>query len=58
MQFKHETPNAVLYTDGAKDFWVPKAALAADGYIQVEDNPDGTITLTAPEAWLHERGLI
>ena len=58
VEFKHETLKAVLYSDGVKDFWVPKSALAADGYIQVEDNANGSITLTAPEFWLHERGLI
>ena len=56
--FVHETPNAVLYDDGKSKFWVPKSALADDGYIQVSTNDDGSITLTAPESWLYERGLI
>lgn len=58
VEFKHETAKAVLYNDGKKDFWVPKSALAEDGYIQTENNKDGTITLTATEGWLTQRGLI
>jgi len=58
VSFVHETPKAVCYNNGTKDFWVPKSALSADGYIQAEDNKDGSITLTAPESWFYERGLI
>jgi len=58
VEFVHETQKAVLYDSGTKKFWVPKSALAEDGYIQVENNADGSITLTAPESWLYEQGLI
>jgi len=58
VQFIHETPKAVLYDNGTKKFWVPKSAMTEDGYIQVESNADGSITLTAPESWLYEQGLI
>jgi hypothetical protein len=56
--FVHETLRAVCYNDGTKDFWIPKSALASDGYIQAEENPDGSVTLTAPESWFIERGLV
>ena len=58
VEFLHETQKACLYFDGKTKFWVPKSAMAEDGYIQVEDNEDGTITLTAPESWLQEKGLL
>lgn len=59
VEFVHETHLAVLYFDGKTKFWVPKSAMdPTDGYIQVEDNEDGTITLTAPEYWLTEKGLL
>jgi len=58
VEFLHSTEKAVKYTDGTTEFWVPKSALAGDGYIQVEDNEDGTFTLTAPTNWLREKGLI
>jgi hypothetical protein len=58
VEFLHSTEKAIKYTDGETEFWVSKSALAEDGYIQVEDNEDGTFTLTAPERWLKEKGLI
>jgi hypothetical protein len=58
VEFVHETTKAVKYTDGDYEFWVPKSIIGPDGYIQVEANADGTFTLTAPEDWLNERGLI
>ena len=56
--FVAETLKAVKYNDGKTDFWVPKSIMDADGYVQVETNRDGSITLTAPEWWLKDRGLI
>jgi len=58
VSFVHETKDAILYDDGTQKFWVPKSALSEDGYIQAEENVDGTITLTAPEHWLNNKGLI
>lgn len=58
VEFKRETLKAILYNDGKKDFWVPKSLMRDDGFIQVEENKDGTFTLTAPEWWLTENGLI
>lgn len=58
VEFKAETAKAIMYTDGVNDFWVPKSSMGPDGMIQVEGNRDGSITLTAPEWWLHDRGLI
>lgn len=58
VEFVHSTEKAIKYTDGTTEFWVSKSALAEDGYIQVEENKDGTFTLTAPTKWLKEKGLI
>lgn len=58
VEYKFSTQKANLYTDGTKEFWVPKSLLDADGFIEVTENADGTFTLTAPEWWLKERGLI
>lgn len=58
VEFKHVTAKAILYSDGTKEFWVAKSIMGDDGFIQVETNNDGTFTLTAPEWWLQERGLI
>ena len=54
----HETARAVLFSDGDKEFWVPKSMLADDGIIELVENKDGTVTLTAPEWWLIDRELI
>jgi len=54
----HETLKAYKFDDGKQEFWVPKSICAADGFIELEDNADGTITLTAPEWWLRDRGLV
>lgn len=53
-----ETAKAVKYSDGKKEFWVPKSQMSDDGMIQVEKNNDGTFTLTAPTWWLTREGLI
>jgi hypothetical protein len=58
VQFVHMTEKAIKYTDGETEFWVPKSIMGDDGYVQVEDNKDGTSTLTAPEWWLKDKGLI
>lgn len=54
----HETPKAVLFDTGDDQMWVPKSIMGEDGIVQVEDNADGSSTLTAPEWWLVERGLV
>lgn len=59
VEYVFATDKAVKYSDGKKEFWVPKSAMNEDnGYIQVEKNNDGTFTLTAPVGWLTEKGLI
>ena len=59
VSFVTETAKAVMYDDGKNQFWVPKSVMTDSGMIQVEENRDGkTYTLTAPEWWLKERGLI
>lgn len=58
VQFVWETQKAIKYTDGKKEFWVPKSRLREDGDIQVEENKDGSFTLTAPVRWLTDEGLI
>lgn len=58
VEFVFETAKAIKYTDGTKEFWVPKSALADDGWIQIEANTDGSYTLTAPANWLRENELI
>jgi hypothetical protein len=54
----HETPKAVLFDTGEGKFWVPKSILGDDGIVQVEENKDGSLTLTAPVWWLNQRELI
>lgn len=54
----HETPKAIKFDDGKQEFWVPKSLMWADGIIQLDANADGSFTLTAPEWWLLDRGLI
>ena len=56
--FVFETAKAVKYTDGKTEFWVPKSQMGDDGTVQVEENKNGTTTLTAPEWWLTREGLI
>ena len=58
VEFVTATAKAILYTDGATEVWVPKSQIGDDGMVQVEERKDGTFTLTAPEWWLKERGLI
>lgn len=58
VEFVWETQKAIKYTDGKKEFWVPKSRLSDRGDIQVEQNADGTFNLTAPVRWLEEQGLI
>ena len=58
VEFVRETAKAVCYTDGVKEFWIPKSICGDDGIVQLENNKDGSATLTAPEWWLNERGLI
>ncbi len=58
VSFVFETAKAVKYTDGEKEFWVPKSQMGDDGTVQVETNVDGTLTLTAPEWWLTREGLV
>lgn len=58
VEFVWETQKAIKYTDGKREFWVPKSRLAEGGDIQVEANRDGSFTLTAPTRWLTEEGLI
>lgn len=53
-----ETRLAILFDDGDKKVWVPKSLTQDDGFIQIEENKDGSYTLTAPEWWLKDRGLI
>lgn len=54
----HMTPKAILFDDGKTKFWVPKSIMGDDGIVQLEQNTDGSLTLTAPEWWLLDRGLI
>lgn len=54
---KAETPKAILYNDGTKDFWAPKSLIASDD-IQVTNNETGTITLTVPHWFASDKGLI
>jgi hypothetical protein len=58
VEYKFSTAKANLYSDGTKDVWVPHSIMGEDGIVQVENNSDGTTTLTAPEWWLAERGLV
>lgn len=58
VEFVFATEKAVKYSDGKREFWVPKSLMGDDGSIQVERNPDGTFTLTAPVGWLQEKELI
>lgn len=58
VEFVRETLKAIMYSDGASEFWVPKSIMSDDGFIQVEGNKDGSFTLIAPEWWLKERNLI
>lgn len=58
MEYVFSTDKAVKYTDGKKEFWVPKSLIGDDKDIQVEQNRDGSFTLTAPERWLSSKGLI
>lgn len=54
---KHETPKAILYNDGAKDFWIAKS-LIASGDVQVTNNETGTITITVPFWLARDKGLV
>lgn len=59
VEYVAATPKAVCYNDGKKDFWVPRSQLEHNGGdVQIEERPDGTFTLTAPERWLTEKGLV
>lgn len=58
VEFMAESQKAIKYSDGTKEFWVPKSIMHADGIVQVEEEKNGSITLTAPEWWLAERGLV
>ncbi len=48
----HETEKAFLVDDGKTKAWFPKSL------VEMEKNPDGTYTLTAPENFLAEKGFI
>jgi hypothetical protein len=58
VEYIFSTEKAIKYSDGNTEFWVPKSLMGDDGDIQVEANPDGSFTLTAPVRWLTEKGLI
>ena len=58
VEYVFSTEKATKYTDGKKEFWVPKSIIGEERDIQVEPNNDGTFTLTGPEHWLREKGLI
>lgn len=58
VEFLRESAKATLFSDGKSEFWVPKSLTGDDGFIQLEVMRDGSYTLTAPEWWLKERGLI
>jgi hypothetical protein len=58
VEFVRESLKALCYTDGTKEFWVPKSLMDTNGFIEITEEKDGTFTLTAPEWWLKERGLI
>lgn len=48
----HQTEKAWLIDDGKKQVWVPKSMA------ELDKNPDGTYTLTAPERFLQSKDLI
>lgn len=53
VQLIHETDKAWLLNDGAKEnVWVPKS------WGELDNNPDGTYTLTMPESKCKEKGFI
>lgn len=54
----HETAKAIKFDDGKTEFWVPKSITWSDGIVQLDNNADGSYTLTAPEWWLRDRGLV
>ena len=54
----HETEKAIKFDDGKQEFWVPKSITWSDGIVQLDMNADGSYTLTAPEWWLADRGLV
>lgn len=58
VEYIFATDKAIKYSDGKTEFWVPKSLMGDDGSIQVEENADGSFTLTAPVKWLNEKGLI
>lgn len=58
VSFVHATDKATLYNDGMRQIWVPKSITGDDGIVQIEENKDGTYTLTAPEWWMQDRNLI
>lgn len=58
VEYVFSTEKAIKYTDGKTEFWVPKSLMGDDKDIQVEQNRDGSFTLTAPERWLQDKGLI
>lgn len=56
-EMKFETPKAICYNDGSKDFWVPKSLIASED-VQVVNNETGTITLTVPFWFARDKGLL
>ena len=58
VEFVRESQKAVCYSDGTKEVWIPKSICGENGIVQLEDEKDGSTTLTAPEWWLKERGLL
>jgi hypothetical protein len=54
----HETAKAIKFDDGKTEFWIPKSMTWSDGIIQLEQNADGSYTITAPEWWLRKQNVI
>lgn len=52
VQLIHETEKAWLVNDGTKEAWVPKSIA------EMEQNRDGTWTLTAPQSILKQKGFL
>ena len=51
VEFRHETPKAILVYDGAKEVWLPKS--------QVEyEHSGGGVIVTMPEWLAKDKGLI
>jgi hypothetical protein len=47
-----ESEKAILVSDGTREAWLPKSQ------VEIEENRDGTLTLTAPVWLLEEKELV